>query len=56
MIHKTAGGGVGYNHNIIDSKLNDPKTSAKSYWSILKIFYNGKIPVIPPFLINNELV
>ena len=29
-------------HNIIASKLNNPKTSAKAYWSILKTFYNGK--------------
>ena len=44
-------------YNIIASKLNNPKTSAKVYWSILKTFYNGKkIPVIPPFFINNELI
>ena len=31
--------------------------SAKSYWSILKTFYNGKkIPFIPPILISNKLV
>ena len=43
--------------NIIASKLNNPKTSAKAYWSILKTFYNGKkIPVIPPPLINIELI
>ena len=42
--------------NFIASKLNNPKTSAKACWSILKLFYNGKkVPVIPPFLINNEL-
>ena len=35
MIQKTAGEGGGYNHNIIASKLNDPKTSAESYWPIL---------------------
>ena len=28
--------------NIIASKLNNPKTSAKGYWSILKTFYNDK--------------
>ena len=44
-------------YNIIASKLNNPKTSAKAYWSILKTFYNGKkIPVIPPLLINSELI
>ena len=32
-------------------KLNNRKTSSKTYWSILKIFYNGrKIPVIPSLL------
>ena len=36
---------------------NNPATSAKTYWSILKTFDNGKeIPVIPPLLINNKLV
>ena len=29
-------------HNIIASQLNNPKTSAKAYWSILKTFSNGK--------------
>ena len=38
------------------SKLNNPKTSAKAYWSILKTIYNGKkIPVISPLLINSKL-
>ena len=45
-----------YYHNFIASKFNNPKTSAKD-WSILKPFYNGKkMPVIPPLLINNELI
>ena len=40
-------------YNNLALKLNNPKT----YWSILKTFYNGKkIPVIPPLLINNKLV
>ena len=44
-------------HSRLASKLNNPKTSAKTYWSILKTFYNGKkIPVIPPILINNQLI
>ena len=35
-------------------KLNDPKASSKTYWSILKTFYNGKkIFIIPPLLNNN---
>ena len=42
-------------YNNIAVKLNNPKTSANTNWSILKTFNNGKIiPVIPPFLTNNE--
>ena len=42
---------------VLSDKLNDPHTSAKSYWSILKTLYNGKkIPLIPPILISNKLV
>ena len=38
-------------------KLNDPKTSAKAYWSILKTLYNGKkIPLIPQMLVNKKLI
>ena len=38
-------------------RLNDPSTSAKSYWTILKTFYNKrKIPLIPPLLVNNSFV
>ena len=38
-------------------KLNDPTTTAKTYWSILKSFYNdSKIPLIPPLLVNNKIV
>ena len=41
----------------LSDKLNDPHTSAKSDWSILKTLYNGeKIPLIPPILISNKLV
>ena len=29
-------------HNFVASKLNNPKTSAKAYWSILKLFDNSK--------------
>ena len=37
-----------YFHDL-SMKLNDPKTTAKTYWSILKSFYNNsKIPLIPP--------
>ena len=38
-------------------KLNDPETNAKTYWSVLKTFFNGrKIPVIPPLLIDGKIV
>ena len=38
-------------------KLNDPTLQSKTYWSILKGFYNGKrVPVIPPHLVNNKFV
>ena len=41
----------------INAKLNDPSLSNKTYWSILKTFYNGKkVPIIPPLFINNKLV
>ena len=44
-------------YNVLSDKLNDPHTSVKSYWSILKSLYNGKkIPLIPPILISNKLV
>ena len=38
-------------------KLLDPKTSQKSYWSILKTFLNNKkIPCIPPLLHQDKFV
>ena len=41
----------------LSDKLNDPHTSAKSYWSILKTLCKGKkIPLMPPILISNKLV
>ena len=41
----------------IDEKLNDPNTSSKTYWSLLKRFLNKvKIPEIPPLIINNVFV
>ena len=37
----------------INTKLNDPLLSNKTYWSILKSFYNGKkVSIIPPLFIN----
>ena len=37
-------------------KFKNPKTSSKTYSSILKTFYNGrKIPIIPPILKDGKL-
>ena len=44
-----------YNH--LSMKLNNPNTSAKTYWSILKSFYNdSKVPLIPPLLVYDKIV
>ena len=44
-------------YRLLSDKLNDPNTSAKSYWSIMKTLYDGKkIPLIPPILINNKVI
>ena len=44
-------------HYHLATKLNNPGTSAKTYWSIFKNFYNGKkVPLIPPLQIGNTLV
>ena len=44
-------------HCQLSDKLNNPKTIAKAYWSILKTLYNGKkIPLIHPILVNNKLI
>ena len=41
----------------LPKKLVDPKTSTKSYWSILKMFLNNKkIPCIPPLRHQNKYV
>ena len=41
----------------INTKLNDHSLSNKTYWSILKTFYNGKkVPIIPLLFINNKFV
>ena len=45
------------NHKELAMKLTNLKTSSKTYWYILKTFYNGKkVPLIPPLIINNKLV
>ena len=41
----------------LTKRLNGPRTSPKSYWTILKTFYNKKrIPLIPTLLVNNSFV
>ena len=41
----------------LSSKLANPATSSKKYWSILKIFVNNKkIPSIPPLFHENKFV
>ena len=43
--------------NKLSSRLADPLTSPKRYWSILKTFLNNKkIPCIPPFFHENKLI
>ena len=43
-------------HGQLAQKLSDPCASSKTYWSILKRFYNGRtVAFIPPLLINNKL-
>ena len=43
-------------YDYLAKKLNNPKTSPKTYWATVKSIYNGKkIPLIPPLLINNKL-
>ena len=45
-----------YYENLV-KKLNNPLLQTKTYWSILKTFYNDKkIPIIPPLLVNDKLV
>ena len=42
-------------YNKLSMRLNNPKTSFKTYWSILKTFYNGrKIPIILPPLKDSK--
>ena len=44
-------------HNMLAANMVNPSTIAKTYWSILKTFANGrKVPVIPLLLINDEFI
>ena len=41
----------------LGKKLNNPLLQAKTYWSILKTFYNDKKnPLIPPLLVDDKFV
>ena len=41
----------------LSKKTNDPNTSSKTYWFIMKTFANGKkTPIIQPLLVNNNLI
>ena len=43
-------------HKQLVRKLANPKISSKTYWSILKTFYNGKkVPLKLPLVIDNTL-
>ena len=44
-------------YDYLPQKANDPDTSVKTYWSILKSFYKcTKVPLIPPLLVHNKTV
>ena len=44
-----------YNHHLAN-KLNNPQSSPKGFWKILKTFYSGnKTPLIPPIIVNDNL-
>ena len=43
--------------SVMKELKNDPETNAKTYWSILRTFFNSrKIPVILPSLVDGKLV
>ena len=46
-----------YYENLAKKLNNPPLLQVKTYWSILKTFYNEKnIPLIPPLLVDNNFV
>ena len=46
-----------YQNLQLRQSLNNPTTSAKTYWAILKTFYSAKkINLIPALVLNNQLV
>ena len=41
----------------LSSKLDNPDTTPKTYWSIINRFLNNKkIPIIPPVLFEGKLI
>ena len=40
----------------MSAKLDNPKTVPKTYWSIINKFLSNKKTIIPPVLVNGELV
>ena len=41
----------------LSKKLNNPNTSAKTCWPILKLLYKGtKVPLTHPLLVHNDAV
>ena len=44
-----------YYYRIVN-KLNNTQKNSKSYWSLLKIFLNKKIPLIPPLFHENRFI
>ena len=41
----------------MSAKLDNPKSVPKTYWTIINKFLSKKkIPIIPPILVNGELV
>ena len=41
----------------MSARLNNPRSVLKRYWSVInKFLINKKIPIMPPILVNGELV
>ena len=44
-------------YNNLWKKLNDPNTSVKTYWSIIKSFYkSNRVPLIPPLSAYKKII
>ena len=45
------------NYDHLSKKCNNPNTSVKTYWSILKSFsIDTNVPLIAPLLVNSKIV